>query len=1135
MTTRVHAWTIVAAVAALAAADWVAADEHASAADRAEIVIQAGHPASIVTVAATRPGNSWYVTGGQDGTINVVDANGVLLRRIVVCDYWIRSAVFLSRDTLAVGCGDHHTYVIDAQRGRVIRSFRGESTAHYLASTQDGSTLIVGAGEQLTALDVTSGSVRWTYPIKGRMAALQVAEQAGALFVGAVFRESITLPEFSRDVWVESSVVDRISLGDGRLVARTEFDGRLRQLVASGDARYVVALGSRRQPIRQPGRVTYLAASLLIRPSESWLDEPLPTSGTAQISRSGQIGIVTRNGFEVFDVTTGRPLPGEQWTGAVTARDTVSISAQMLGTDSFVVDIPGLGGRHFNVVPRSVRVDSMHWTRSGFLALGMEDGQVQTWNTRSGVPVHAIEAHASPVHSVSAYGEGATVVTGGFDDGVKMYEFMSDTVSEVWHVKPDERDGVSTRDEWDRILYVGREDITPVKRPRAPIGLSTGPPPNTDELYRLTFGPFDRYLVATGRGVAKLIDRESWQARSLVREPELGTTEVDSAAFSADGQRVGLLIDDQVLVVAVPDGRLLRRLEVDPRARTLVFTDGADAAVFVAGGTGTINGWSLADWSPRRIDHATEVSALRYWAEGNMLVASGPSSDVSLIPLNGDSVLSLRGHSSAVTALALHPEDPLLASSGRDGSVVFWNLESREMLATLVPASPSDWVVADPDGFFDGPTESWQRVRFRVGEAMFAPEQLARHYWEPGLLQKVLTERKRMRTILGEQGESERLGDVTALVGSKAPILAVELESPRGQRQQRVSVAITDLGSGATDLRVFRNGTLVHRQDGPLPSRVDVDVVMMADHNALSAYAFSNDGVRSAIAKRSAYGPRQSRVTPSAHVLAIGVDDYPSKPLEYAVADAEAVAEGFSDFRPPGFELHLPRTLVDEQATRKAIRRALGEIAAVAQPEDFVVVYFAGHGERQRGQLHLLPHDYAAGSRGGELARTVSDADLQAWLEPIAASRILLIIDACHAGQALEADDMRWGPLNSTGLGQLAFEKGIYVVAASQGYQSALENSKLGHGLLTYAFVTDGLREMSADRAPEDGRLFVEELLRFVAERVPELHIESGRQRGFVPVDAEGEADASAPWLQRPRVYYSAELEQNPFLLREID
>src|SRR3989440_10012305 len=92
------------------------------------------------------------------------------------------------------------------------------------------------------------------------------------------------------------------------------------------------------------------------------------------------------------------------------------------------------------------------------------------------------------------------------------------------------------------------------------------------------------------------------------------------------------------------------------------------------------------------------------------------------------------------------------------------------------------------------------------------------------------------------------------------------------------------------------------------------------------------------------------------------------------------------------------------------------------------------------------------------LSHSISDEELEAAVEGIDAGQMLLVIDACNSGQALEAEEKRRGPMNSKGLAQLAYEKGMYILTAAQSYQAAKEAAKLGHGFLTYALVEEGLK-----------------------------------------------------------------------------
>jgi uncharacterized caspase-like protein len=226
---------------------------------------------------------------------------------------------------------------------------------------------------------------------------------------------------------------------------------------------------------------------------------------------------------------------------------------------------------------------------------------------------------------------------------------------------------------------------------------------------------------------------------------------------------------------------------------------------------------------------------------------------------------------------------------------------------------------------------------------------------------------------------------------------------------------------------------------------------------------------------------------------------------------------------------------------------ALTGLAARVKPEDAVVVYYAGHGTAQQNQFYLIPYDLGyTGARNRIdaaalqtiLARSISDRELERAFEGVDAGQFLLVIDACNSGQALEAAEKRRGPMNSRGLAQLAYEKGMYVLTAAQSYQAAMEAAKLGHGYLTYALVEEGLKTSAADSQPTDGQVFLKEWLDYATQRVPQMQEEKlreaqGRQLeqvvAFVPGDEK--TDPAKRNLQRPRVFYRRELGVEPFIV----
>jgi hypothetical protein len=142
------------------------------------------------------------------------------------------------------------------------------------------------------------------------------------------------------------------------------------------------------------------------------------------------------------------------------------------------------------------------------------------------------------------------------------------------------------------------------------------------------------------------------------------------------------------------------------------------------------------------------------------------------------------------------------------------------------------------------------------------------------------------------------------------------------------------------------------------------------------------------------------------------------------------------------------------------------------------------------------------------------------------AAQLVLMIDACNAGQLLESAEERRGPFNSKALAQLAWDKGMYILTAAQSYQSALEAAQLGHGYLTYALVQEGLKDRKADRDPYDGQIDVKEWFDYAVMRVPEMQRAHLRKsRALLPGEAEKGVKPFSPvaGVQTPRAFYRSE------------
>src|SRR6266545_1910927 len=224
--------------------------------------------------------------------------------------------------------------------------------------------------------------------------------------------------------------------------------------------------------------------------------------------------------------------------------------------------------------------------------------------------------------------------------------------------------------------------------------------------------------------------------------------------------------------------------------------------------------------------------------------------------------------------------------------------------------------------------------------------------------------------------------------------------------------------------------------------------------------------------------------------VVIGVSRYknlaPKAQLEFAHRDAEAFAAFLRSPNGGGFPSSQLTLLTNQAATLSAVRSALGTtLPRSAEPDDVVVIFFAGHGvvEGERDG-YLLAHDsdpqnlYATALQLSELNRIIT--------ERLKARTVILIADACHSGQlgwtsrGLADDIMINRFLEEIGKSG----KGVFRLLASRQDQRSYEGKNWGggHGVFTW-FLLEGLAG-KAD-SDKDGFVRVGELLNFLSEIVP--------------------------------------------------
>jgi uncharacterized caspase-like protein len=288
----------------------------------------------------------------------------------------------------------------------------------------------------------------------------------------------------------------------------------------------------------------------------------------------------------------------------------------------------------------------------------------------------------------------------------------------------------------------------------------------------------------------------------------------------------------------------------------------------------------------------------------------------------------------------------------------------------------------------------------------------------------------------------------------------------------------------------------------------------------LSVYAFNQAGLKGPTANRQFTRTLQSKnKEKNIYLITIGVNNYsnPAFNLDYAASDAVQLNQKLTSiFRSErSISQIYAKSLISPQIpnssipTKENIRLTLESLSKntskfsfhksevispmpYSKTGDSVIIFYSGHGYfSPQGELYIFPSDIATDTSEKEitnnlLASAISTSELAEWLENIDAEDITLILDACHSAGAV-GSNFRPGPLASKGLGQLAYDKGMRILAATQSDSVALETEELKHGYLSYALINDGLDKGLADFRPADGVIWIDEWLAYARKHVPEL------------------------------------------------
>jgi protein O-mannosyl-transferase len=178
------------------------------------------------------------------------------------------------------------------------------------------------------------------------------------------------------------------------------------------------------------------------------------------------------------------------------------------------------------------------------------------------------------------------------------------------------------------------------------------------------------------------------------------------------------------------------------------------------------------------------------------------------------------------------------------------------------------------------------------------------------------------------------------------------------------------------------------------------------------------------------------------------------------------------------------KLLLNEKATSYNFFEAMDHLLEVVQENDFVYIYFAGHGdvekktERQNGYLICYSSPTNCYAAGG----SINVRDLQDYLSTLVSknkAKVVLIIDACRAGKLAGGSEGS----EVTAVALKTEWNGVIKILSCQPGETSLEGEQWGGGSGVFThFLLKGLTGLADENS--DGKVLLKELYNYLDKNV---------------------------------------------------
>src|SRR6185369_17199223 len=300
----------------------------------------------------------------------------------------------------------------------------------------------------------------------------------------------------------------------------------------------------------------------------------------------------------------------------------------------------------------------------------------------------------------------------------------------------------------------------------------------------------------------------SWDARLITWDLSTGKS-VNFFDFE-NNSALNLQWSQNDLYVFAGQGKDLKMYELDTKTAVRDFVGHSDIIsslrlsadgqkILSASWDGSIRFWNIGTglMEKKFMGHRGAAHIAIFGNDGKTIFSAGADRQIRVWDITTDKVIrTFDGHKAEVTSLLFSPDNKMLISHSVDGATKFWDLNSGKEFFEHIHFGENEWMVKNPEGYFNGTQEARQFIHFVSGMKTYGVDQFFDEFYRPELLPKIFQNRGGD----GSQGVNQKLR------GSPPPVVKVALVAVPDPAKAEVFVKVTDTGTSVENFKLFHNG-----------------------------------------------------------------------------------------------------------------------------------------------------------------------------------------------------------------------------------------------------------------------------------------------------------------------------------------